>query len=113
MAVSPLAAARVALGAARIDEADPAWAGRIDLARLDLADTRQCVISQAFRPRSFGDSVAALGLTSRLAEHGLAPSAAARDSSGLITAASVYWDSLEAAWEAEIAARTGRRGEGR
>jgi hypothetical protein len=111
--MNPAVAARVALGAAHLDAHAPGWADRIDCDRLALADPRSCLLAQAFPRRSFGDSVAALGLTSRLAEHGLSVSAAARDDGGMIVEAEIYWDELEAAWKAEIGARTGGRGPGR
>jgi hypothetical protein len=101
-------AERVARGAALLDRECPRWHDRIDCDRLDMSDPRSCLLTQAFRPRKFGDSVAALGLTSRLVEHGLAPTAAGRDDGGMITGAEVWFADLEAAWIAAVAARTGQ-----
>lgn len=103
--MTAIAAGRVARCAALLDEKAPGWADRLDGVVLDLADPGFCLLVRAFPRRSFGDSVAALGLTSRLVEHGLAPSAAAPDDYGLIAASAVWWTDLESAWAAEIAAR--------
>jgi hypothetical protein len=96
------AAERVARGAAMLDGTAPGWESRIDPASLDLADPCRCVLRQVFPRRPFGDSVAALGLMSRLVEHGLAPDAGERDEYGLTTTAASWWDELADAWVAEV-----------
>lgn len=45
-------AERVAAGAAFLDEHDPGWWERINLGRLDLNDTCNCVLGQAFADES-------------------------------------------------------------
>lgn len=105
--MTPLAVSRVARGAASMDAKAPGWAGQARPARLDLSDPHNCLLKQVFPGRPFGDSVAALGLASRLIENGLAVSAAERDDGGMITSAAVWWDDLHAAWLGEIAKRTG------
>jgi hypothetical protein len=48
-------AARVARGAALLDEKLPGWADRIDLDRLDLASPCRCVLGQLWLDKPLGD----------------------------------------------------------
>ena len=89
------AAECVALGAAMLDAAMPGWAYRITPGRLDLSCCHSCILGQLYR--GFGAGVVALGLQGRITEHGFR---ATRD---------VWWDTLLAAWLAEIETRTGAR----
>lgn len=47
---------RVALGAAWLDAAHPGWRDRVDVARLDMGDSCDCVLGQALQTRDgYGD----------------------------------------------------------
>lgn len=48
-----LAPGYVAAGAAWLDENEPGWEGRIDLAKLDLSNGCQCVLGQVTPERSY------------------------------------------------------------
>ncbi len=67
-------AARVARGAALLDEKRPGWDARIDLAVLDLESCRQCVVGQLFGPEyghdPFGWGLAVLGIPVEAGRHG-------------------------------------------
>lgn len=89
---APDCAARVAAGAAFLDERMPGWAERIDLGRLDLDDECNCVIGQL--TGDYINGVAQFGL--RLSEE---------VSLGFMPGQADGWHLLDAAWADEIKKR--------
>lgn len=55
-----LAPGYVAAGAAWLDENEPGWEGRIDLADLDLANSCRCVLGQVMPEGDYLDALARL-----------------------------------------------------
>lgn len=51
------APAYVAAGAEWLDEHEPGWEGRIDLAKLDLSDSCRCVLGQVAPEHSYVDTL--------------------------------------------------------
>jgi hypothetical protein len=84
--------ARVAAGAAFLDERMPGWAEWIDLDSLSLMDDCDCVLGQL--SGYYRDGVAQFGL--RLSEE---------VSLGFMPGEGSAWDLLDAAWTAEIRKR--------
>jgi hypothetical protein len=87
---------RVARGAALLDEKRPGWDARVDLAVLDLASCRQCVVGQLFG-EEFGNwpylaGLQALGIPLGAGRHGF-------------DALDEQFPALTAEWRRVIAAR--------
>jgi hypothetical protein len=98
--MSPIAAERVARGAALLDRECPGWAARIDPDVLDLSHTRLCLLGQLHG--TFGEGLARLDLRGegRPCMHGFAIDRF------------TWWDELHEAWVAEIARRAQANGDG-
>ena len=92
---APDYAARAAAGAAFLDGQVPGWAGQVDLATLDLADSCDCVLGQL--GGSFQDTVEDLHLSQDDAV----------DLGFTIPPDESYhrWAELDAAWAREIVTR--------
>ena len=88
--------ARVAAGAAFLDEHRPGWAGRIDLDRLALIDDCDCVLGQLSGTYDRGRTALGLSLGEEFL-FGFLPGGGGGSAEG--------WDQLDAAWTAEIRQR--------
>jgi len=93
---APTIAERVAAGAALLDEREPGWAERLDLDRLDIMSSCDCVVGQ--RHGGYGAGLTALGLV--------------EESSARDVELGFHWgarfediDPLNAAWRALITER--------
>ena len=88
----------VARGAALLDDKDPGWAAKIDVARLAMRNSCACVIGQLFK--RYREGLNALGLrdANEAAEHGFDLVLLDSLDAAVITA-------LEALWVEQINAR--------
>lgn len=91
-----LAAARVARGAALLDEKRPGWAGEIDVGKLDVAECRRCMLGQLFNGYSIGDLKLFPTNNQSAGRHGF-----------IATICEEEYAVLQTCWLAEIAKRTG------
>lgn len=90
--------ARVARGAALLDEKHPGWDRLIDLETLDMTSGTRCVLGQLYGTLDDGEAVLGLG-RAQTARHGF-----------ICTSAAFYGcicGELAAPWRAEIARRLG------
>lgn len=85
---------RVALGAAYLDEHEPGWERRVDLAALDIQHGCRCILGQVVpRPRTNAG-----GYFHYLREHGLSDMWAAARGFTFLDWEPKDWDALEGAW---------------